>query len=163
MKIQKITSITNRIIKKSPKLFQQNNVSIQMALPIVSVPLIAYNLKGSRDMNLSNFCQQAIQRAKEKFNKGEISQSQYNSQVRDIKNYYENAKNLPSDVSSYKIKQNEPTFNGNDSDYSVYDGNNDDDCCDCDSDDDCCDSDSDSDDDCCDSDCDSGDILASSF
>jgi len=52
---------------------------------------------------------------------------------------------MDPNVSAQTIRQDEPVFRGSDSDYSVYDGNNDDDCC---SGDDCCD---------CDSDCDSGD------
>lgn len=153
MKISKITSIVTSVAKCATKTFPKKNIPVQAALPFVSVPLLAWNLKGSRDANLTSYCNQAITELKKQLNNGKITQSEYNSHVREVKNYYDNAKDLPAEVSSSTIKQGEPSFRGDNSDYSVYDGNNDDDCCDCDSDDDCCDSDSD---------CDSGDTAVSS-
>lgn len=154
MKIFKISNILTPVVKKTSKVSTKKSLPIQTVLPLVSIPLVAYDsLKGIRDAGLTNYCNQAIKKLKEQLDNGEISQSKYNSHVRDIKNYYKEAKELPSDVSSSTIKQNEPSFKGDDSDYDVYDGNNNDDCCDCDSDNDCCDSDSD---------CDSGDAVVSS-
>lgn len=154
MKIFKISNILTPVVKKTSKVSTKKSLPIQTVLPLVSIPLVAYDsLKGIRDAGLTNYCNQAIKKLKEQLDNGEISQSKYNSHVRDIKNYYKEAKELPSDVSSSTIKQNEPSFKGDDSDYDVYSGNNDDDCCDCDSDNDCCDSDSD---------CDSGDAVVSS-
>ena len=167
MKISKISNIVTTVTKKASKTSTIKSVPIQTALPLVSIPLVAYaSLKGIRDSRLTDYCNKAITELKKQLNNGNITQSEYNSHVREVKNYYDNAKDLPADVSSSTIKQGEPSFRGDDSDYGVYDGNNDDGCCDCDSDDDCCDSDSDcgSGNDCCDSDsdCDSGDALLSS-
>lgn len=153
MKISKISNIVTTVTKKASKVSTKNSTPRQTMLPLVSIPLVAYNLKGARDANLTSYCNQAITELKKQLNNGNITQSEYNSHVREVKNYYDNAKALPADVSSSTIKHGEPSFRGDDSDYSVYDGNNDDDCCDCGSDDDCCDSDSD---------CDSGDALLSS-
>ncbi len=153
MKISKISNIVTTVTKKVSKISTKKRTPMQTTLPLVSIPLVAYNLKGARDANLTNYCNQAITELKKQLNNGNITQSEYNSHVREVKNYYDNAKDLPADVSSSTIKQGEPSFRGDDSDYGVYDGNNDDGCCDCDSDDDCCDSDSD---------CDSGDALLSS-
>jgi len=134
----KISKINFMIPTQLKKLTTKTTVKAAItAVPFVTVPLVAYNLKGDRDSNLTHYCQQAIEKVKELLNDGKITQSEYNSDVNKIKNYYDNAKNLPADVSSSKIKQGEPTFGGN-SDYDVYSGN--------DTDDDCCDSDSDSDD-----------------
>lgn len=154
MKIQKISNFAKSVTGQISKSFTKKNVSVQTALPLVSVPLVAYNLKGVRDANLSTYRDQAINNLKEKLRDGDITQSEYNTNVQKIKDYYNNAKDLPAEVSSSSIKQKEPSFKGDNSDYSVYDGSNDDDCCDCGSDDDCCDSDSD---------CDSGDAVVSSF
>ena len=159
MKIFKISNILTPVVKKTSKVSTKKSLPIQTVLPLVSLPLVAYDsLKGIRDAGLTNYCNQAIAKLKNQLENGDIDQSKYNSHVRDIKNYYKEAKELPSDVSPSTIKQKEPSFKGDNSDYDVYSGNNDDDCCDCDSDDDCCDSDSDSD-----SDCDSGDVALSSF
>lgn len=153
MKILKISNFAISRAKQFSKSFIKKKAPVQTALPIVTVPLVVYNLKGDRDVNLTHYCNEAISKLKEKLKKGDITQSEYNSHVKDIKDYYNEAKKLPADVSSSSIKQGEPSFKGDDSDYSVYNGDNDDGCCDCGSDDDCCDSDSD---------CDSGDAAVSS-
>ena len=124
-------------------------------LPLVAVPIVLYNLRGARNSLLETYKNNAIYEQKQLLNKDKISQATYNERVEDIKEYYNGAKNLDPTITAQKIQQDEPTFRGDDTDYSVYSGGSSsgsssesDDSCDCDSDD------------CCDSDCDSDDCLS---
>ena len=147
----KIAKININLFKQSvikniaQKTIKQKTVT---TLPFVATPIVLYNLRGARNSLLETYKNNAINEQKQLLNNDKISQTTYNDRVEDIKQYYDNSKNLDEHVTAQTIKQGEPSFKGDD-DYSVYSGSSssseNDDSCDCDSDD-CCDSDSDSDD-----------------
>lgn len=123
MKISKISNIVTTITKKTSKVSTKKSITVQATLPLVSIPLVAYSLKGYRDRNLTECSTQAISKLNEQLRNGKITQQEYNSRVNEINNYYNNAKKLPSDVSSSQIKQKEPTFKGDDTDCNIHNEN----------------------------------------
>ncbi len=154
-----------KVAKINLNLFKQNvikNITQKTikpktvtTLPLVAVPIVLYNLRGARNSLLETYKNNAINEQKQLLNNDKISQATYNERVGDIKQYYDDAKDLDPKITAQKIQQDEPTFRGDDTDYSVYSGGSSsgsssesDDSCDCDSDD------------CCDSDCDSDDCLS---
>ena len=96
-----------------PTVNAQKNRLVENLLPIVSVPIIAYTLKGPRDANNANNLHDAIKKVEELFKKGKISKEEYNKRVKSLEEYYNKANNLPKEVSSAEIKKNEPNFKGN--------------------------------------------------
>ena len=92
---------------------------VKNKIPLVSVPIIMYmSLKSIRDVNNTNNCREAINEQKQLLREHKISQQEYNSRVKEIKDYYKEAHNLPDDVSSYKIKSKEPHFRGSETQNS---------------------------------------------
>ena len=152
--------LTRTFIKQnanvSKSIVKNNNVSM---LPLLTSPLVAYYIGESSDRALDFL----IKKMKEygvkvpsnyspdpNTNSGLdfASQGRFRDEINKAANNGE--------INSLQQNEllNKVPFTGKEhSDYDVYSGNNDDDCCDCDSDDDCCDSDSD---------CDSGDAVVSS-
>ena len=170
LKLTKNITKKNMISNVSKQMIKRNTNN--KVLPLVTFPLVAYYIGGSKDKALERLIKKmedagvdipSNYKPDPNTNSGLdfVSQGKFRSAINDA------AKNGTIDSSEKQDLLHSVAFTGkDDSDYSVYDGNNDDGCCDCDSDDDCCDSDSgcDSDDDCCDSDsdCDSGDAAVSS-
>lgn len=79
-------------------------------LPLVSKPLVLYNLKGARNVNNNNNCFAAIKEQKALLDKGKITETQYNERIEQIKKYYNSANSLPENVSSDTIKKGAPNF-----------------------------------------------------
>ena len=115
-------SINKQIYKIAPK-----HKKVQEIVPFVTAPIVMYmSLKGIRDTNNTNNCREAIKEQKQLLKEHKISQQEYDSRVKEIKEYYKQADNLPEDVSSYKIKSKEPNFRGSEtqnseglSDYTI--------------------------------------------
>ena len=84
---------------------KQNDID----LPFSVTPKVA-KLKGHRDASLTDAKYKAIDALKEKFRQGKYSESEYRSKAAEIESYYENAKNLPADVSSWDIVRQAPSF-----------------------------------------------------
>ena len=148
----KIAKININLFKQSViKNITQKTIKPETVttLPFVATPIVLYNLRGARNSLLETYKNNAINEQKQLLNNDKISQTTYNDRVEDIRQYYNEAKNLDPKITAQQIQRDEPTFKGDDADYSVYSGSSssseNDDSCDCDSDD-CCDSDSDSDD-----------------
>lgn len=154
--------LANNVIKRnsisnvSKAIVKNKNASM---IPLLTSPLVAYYIGELSDNALANL----IKKMKEYGVKVPSSYSpdpstnsglDFASQgsFRDAINKAANNGEISSSQKNELL--NKVSFTGKDhSDYDVYDGNNNDDCCDCDSDNDCCDSDSD---------CDSGDAVVSS-
>lgn len=83
-----------------------------ISLPIISTPILSYNLLATRNANNSINCRKAIAKQKERLDKGEITQKEYQNNVTEIELYYKKADKLPEKVNSQSIKQNEPSFKG---------------------------------------------------
>lgn len=158
-KKKKFSNISEQVISKKIN---------EKVLPLVSLPLVAYYIGENED--------QALKRLIKAMEEADIQIPSYKpdpstktgldfpsqGKFRDAIN--KAAQEGKIDSTEKQELLNKVCFTGKDnSSYDVYNGNNDDDCCDCGSDDDSCDSDSD----CCDSDsgssdCDSGDAAVSS-
>ena len=123
MRISKISNIVTTITKKTSKVSTKKSMTAQATLPLVSIPIVAYSLQGYRDRNLTEYNTQAINKLKKQLNDGKITQKEYNSRANEINNYYNDAKNLPSKISSSQIKQKEPTFKGDDTDCNIHNEN----------------------------------------
>ncbi len=126
MQIDKISSYNSSInFRSNLKKFNAKkllNLSIrkEKELPMIFMPpIVMYNLKGRRDANNTINCNNAIAEQKKLLKNGKISESDYNERVKEIKNYYGNADNLPADVSSSSIKRKEPQFKGSPDDMST--------------------------------------------
>lgn len=123
MQIDKISSYNNSInfrgnVKKVNirKLFNFSFKN-QKELPLVFMPpIVMYSLKGRRDANNTINCNNAIAEQKKLLKDGKITETEYNERVKEIKDYYNNADNLPAEVSSTSIKQKEPQFKGSPAD-----------------------------------------------
>lgn len=111
----KVTLNLNRQIQYAKENFVSKVLrkkAKNISLPIISTPIIVYNLKATRDTNNTINCRKAIEKQQELLNKKEITQQEYNKNVAEIKKYYESADKLPENISSQTIKQKEPTFKG---------------------------------------------------
>ena len=119
MQINKISNYNNFInfrgnVKKvNIKKLLSFSLKKQKELPLVFMPpVVMYNLKGRRDANNTINCNNAIAEQKSLLDEGKITKSEYNNRVKEIKDYYNKADDLPADVSSSSIKQKEPQFKG---------------------------------------------------
>ena len=119
MQINKISNYNNSInyrgnVKKvNIKKLLSFSLKKQKELPLVFMPpVVMYNLKGRRDANNTINCNNAIAEQKSLLDEGKITKSEYNNRVKEIKDYYNKADDLPADVSSSSIKQKEPQFKG---------------------------------------------------
>ena len=119
MQINKISNYNNFInfrgnVKKiNIKKLLNFSFKKQKELPLVFMPpIVMYNQKGRRDANNTINCNDAIAEQKSLLDEGKITKSEYNNRVKEIKDYYNKADDLPADASSSSIKQKEPQFKG---------------------------------------------------
>lgn len=114
MQINKISNYNNSInYRGNVKKLLSFSLKKQKELPLIFMPpVVMYNLKGRRDANNTINCNNAIAEQKSLLDEGKITKSEYNNRVKEIKDYYNKADDLPADVSSSSINQKEPQFKG---------------------------------------------------
>ena len=104
---QKIKKVAQKIKESISDVFKKRSKDVE--LPTNEQPLVVFN-KGPRNVNVMQGQDKAIKEINADFEAGKISEYEKNNRIREVNNYFENAKKSPKEVSSKKIIQEQPKF-----------------------------------------------------